>query len=337
MGQQKIAFIAVSEVDPRPVERGLEGLDYELILHLPKSMEETVEAVRGADVIIDMYAAMPEEVIASIDTASAIVSVGHGYEQIDSEAATEHGVMLANTADMCIEEVANHTLLLVLACSSRLLQLDSLVKEGAWRDSREEGAKVGQAYGQTLGMVGFGNIARATARRAAGFRMELLAHAPHAQPWTALDYGVELVGSLGELAERSDFVSMHVPLNNSTWRMAGETLFKRMKPTAYFINTCRGGIVDEEALISALSTGEIAGAGLDVFEQEPVEPDNPLLSMKNVITTPHTAGNSPLAVERALMRAGEEAARILRGSWPMSWVNPEVRTKLPPRMRATNV
>ena len=333
----RVTLIAERLPDIGIVERCLQGLDHELTVHIPQSIEGTAEAVRGADVVLVYAAGMPKEVIAALDVAQAIVGVGHGFDSIDHEAATEHGVMVVNAADMCIEEVANHTLLLVLACSSRLLQLDALVKAGAWEESRDEKAQIGTVYDKTLGMVGFGNIAKATARRASGFRMELIAYDPYVEPWTAPDYDVELVDSLDELARRSDFVSMHVPLNNSTWRLAGETFFKQMKPTAYFINTCRGGTVDEEALISALANGEIAGAGLDVFEQEPTDPDNPLLSMSNVITTPHSAGNSPFSTERGLMRAGDEATRILQGGWPRSLVNPEVRAKLRPREAATDL
>ena len=336
MATHKIALIANDGPNVAALERGLSELDYELSVHSPRNNKETVSAVRGADVIIMYAVPMPGEVIAGIDSAQAIVTVSHGFDGVDVEAATERAIMVANTFDMCAEEVANHTLTLILACSSRLLQLDALVKAGAWADAQPEKRKVGSIYGQTLGMVGFGNIAKATACRAAGFKLELISYDPFVPQWTARDYGVELVGSLSELANRSDFLSMHVPLNNSTWRLAGEALFREMKPTAYFINTCRGGTVDEEALIEALRSGEIAGAGLDVFEQEPIAPDNPLLSMSNVVSTPHSAGHSPFSVERGFLRGSEEIVRILRGSWPMSLVNPEVRAMLAPRSAATN-
>ena len=337
MTRHKIALIAEGEPDISAVERGLGELDYDLVAHQPRSIEDTIAAISGSDVILTYAADLPKEAIASIDTAQAIVCVSHGFDKIDHDAATEHGIMVVNTPDMCTEEVANHALMLVLACSGRLIQMNAVAKSGVWERAGSEKAIVGAVYGQTIGMVGFGNIARAVARRASGFKMELLAYDPYVPPWAVRDYGVEMVGSLGELAERSDFVSMHVPLNNSTWRLAGEMLFRQMKPTAYFINTCRGGTVDEESLIWALQSGEIAGAGLDVFEQEPPEADNPLLSMNNVIATPHSAGSSPHSQARGLLHGGQEAARVLRGEWPMSLVNLEVRAKLGPRMPATNV
>ena len=336
MSSYKIAMLTVGEPDIATVERGLDGLDYEITAHQPQGVEDTIAAIRGADVILTFGSSVPAEAISSIDKAQAIVCVSHGFDAIDHDAATEHGIMVVNTPDMCTEEVANHTLMLILACSGRLIQMDSIVKAGAWERADSERRKVGAVYGKTLGMVGFGNIAKGVSRRASGFKMELIAFDPYAPPWAARDYGVEMVNSLGVLAERSDFVSMQVPLNNSTWRLAGETFFKRMKPSAYFINTCRGGTVDEEALIWALQHGEIAGAGLDVFEPEPVAADNPLLTMSNVITTPHSAGSSPNSHPRGLLQGGQEAARVLRGEWPMSLVNPEVRAKLGPRKPAMN-
>ena len=191
--------------------------------------------------------------------------------------------------------------------------------------------------GQTLGVVALGNIARATVRKAQALGMNVIAYDPYVGPWIAREYRVELVGSLDELARRSDFVSMHTPLNDETRQLLGEAFFKAMKPTAYFINTCRGPTVDEQALIKALQDGEIAGAGLDVFEQEPTPADNPLLKMDNVIVTPHSAGSSNNSRVRSPMRVGQETARILTERWPMSLVNPEVRANLAMRSAGQNV
>jgi D-3-phosphoglycerate dehydrogenase len=145
------------------------------------------------------------------------------------------------------------------------------------------------------------------------------------------------VGSLQELAERSDFVSILVPLNDETRKLIDADFFSAMKPTAYFINTCRGPVVDEAALIAALEADEIAGAGLDVFEVEPTPTDNPLLKMDNVIVTPHSAGTSDSSVPGGLAQLGDETARLLSGTWPLSLVNPAVREKLPARPPARSV
>ncbi|MDP6403268.1 MAG: C-terminal binding protein [SAR202 cluster bacterium] len=332
MAKHKIACVVNSDVDFSLLEQQLTGLDYEMDVHICKSDGETIEAVRGADVIINQGVKMSREVIEEIDKAQAIVSNGHGFDRIDHDAATDQGVMLINSASVGTEEVSNHTIMMLLACAKDLGRLDKLVKDGGWTaESRAQIHSHVPIDGQTLGLVALGNIGRATARKAKVFGLQVIAYDPYLQPWTAREYRVELVPSLEELARRSDFVSMHVPLNDETREMVGESFFKAMKPTAYFVNTCRGPTVDERALIEALGSGEIAGAGIDVFEQEPTPADNPLLKLDNVILTPHTAGTSVRSRTIALAQLGQETTRVLRGTWPMSLVNPEVRAKMPAR------
>ena len=326
------------ETDFSLIEEGLAGLDYELNVHVCKSDGETIEAIKGADVIINQGLPMPRQVIEEIDTAQAIVSIGHGFDQVDHNAATDNRVMVVNTAGFVTQEVANHTIMLLLACAKKLTIIHDLVRTGEWAAGAQvDNSELPPIDGQVLGLVGLGSIARATARRAPVFGLEVIAYDPYVTPWDAKEYGVELVQSLGELASRSDFVSMHTPLNNQTRKMIGENFFLAMKPTAYFINTCRGPTVDEQALIEALQDAQIAGAGLDVFEQEPTPADNPLLKMDNVIVTPHNAAGSSRARPAAMSQLGQEAARILKGTWPMSLVNPEVRAKIAPRPPATNM
>ena len=280
---------------------------------------------------------MPREVIEEIDAAQAIVSFGHGFNHIDHNAATEQGVMVVNSAGFCTEEVSNHTLMLLLACAKKLTHLDGLVKAGKWdARTRLEITPMAPVDGRTLGLVAFGNIARATARKAKVFGLEVIAYDPYVQPWIAKEYRVELVPSLDELARRSDFVSMHTPLNDETRKLVSTAFFKAMKPTAYFINTCRGPTVDEAALIKALEDGEIAGAGIDVFEVEPTPGDNPLLRFDNVTVTPHSAGTSDNSRVAVQAQVGQEAARLLKGQWPMSVVNGDVRARLPVRPAALN-
>ncbi len=337
MPKHKISVIASGETDLDLIEAQLAGLDYETDIHISNSVGETIEAVKGGDVIINLAVRMPREVIREIDTAQAIVSFGHGFDRNDDEAATDQGVMLVNCAGFCTEEVSNHAIMLLLACAKNLAMLDKAVKSGRWTVGKTEAPPMPPIDGQTLGLVGLGNIARATARKAQAFGLATIGHDPYVQPWTAKEYKVPLVGSLEELASRSDFVSMHVPLNSETRKLVGEPFFKAMKPTAYFINTCRGQTVDEQALVRALQSGEIAGAGLDVFEQEPTPADNPLLEMENVVVTPHSAGGSTVAISTAHKRIGEETARILRGTYPMSLANPSVCAKIPVRPPAVNV
>jgi D-3-phosphoglycerate dehydrogenase len=267
----------------------------------------------------------------------AIVSSGHGFDKIDHDAATEKGVMVTNTAGFCTEEVANHAMMLLLACAKKLVVLDRRTREGKWTGgSQEDLLPMPPLDGQVLGLVGLGNIGRSTARRAQAFGLEVIGYDRYVQPWLAKEARVELVGSLNELASRSDFVSMHTPLNDETRHLVGEAFFKAMKPSAFLINTSRGGTLDEGALVNALQDGEIAGAGLDVLEEEPASAGNPLFAMDNVIVTPHTAGLSTNSVVETERRLGQETARILRGTFPMSLVNPEVRARIPVRPAAVN-
>ena len=336
MATQKVSFIAASDTDVTLVEQQLEGLDYELDVHVCKSDGETIEAIKGADLVINQGVPMPRAVVEEIDTAKAIVSFGHGFDRIDDEAATDKSVMVVNTAGFCSEEVSNHAIMLLLACAKKLTALNDVVKTGGWSgDTRSDIGSMGPIDGQTLGLIGLGNIARATARKASVFGLEVIAHDPFVQPWIAKEYGVELVSSMEELARRSDYVSVHVPLNPQTRKLVGESFFKAMKPTAFIINTCRGPTIDERAMIEALRSGELAGAGLDVFEVEPTPADNPLLAMDNVIVTPHSAGTSVASRVAAPVQIGQEAARLLRGVWPMSLVNPQVRGQIPTRGPAT--
>ena len=337
MPKHTISFICRAETSTDIIEEQLQGLDYDLNVHVCGSSGEAIEAMRGADVVINQGVRLPREVIREIDTARAVVSMGHGFDHIDHEAAAEHGVMVANTAGFVTEQVANHTIMMLLACAKKLTELHDYVRAGKWGvDPAPDTDTYPTIDGQVFGIVGLGNIARATARRASAFNMDVISYDPYVAPWHAREYRVELVDSMEELASRSDFAAVLVPLNDATRKLIGESFFKAMKPTAYFINTCRGPVVDEAGLIRALEAGEIAGAGLDVFEQEPTPADNPLLKMDNVIVTPHSAGTSSVSVRDANVRIGQEVARVLKGAWPMSLVNPEVKGSIAERRAATN-
>lgn len=338
MAKLRISMISRGSANPDIIEKQLEGLEYELDTYACRSPGEAIEAIKGADIIINQGVPMPREVIQEIDKAQAIVSFGHGFNHIDHNAATEQGVMVVNSAGFCTEEVSNHAIMMLLACAKKLPILNSLVKAGKWDEQlRQVMLPMVPIDGQTLGLVGLGNIGRTTSRKARVFGLEVIAYDPYVQPWIAKEYRVELAPTLEELARRSDFVSMHTPLNNETRKLIGASFFKAMKPTAYFINTCRGPTVDEAALIKALQEGEIAGAGIDVFEREPTPVDNPLLKLDNVIVTPHSAGTSNRSRIAAQMQVGQETARLLKGTRPMSVVNPDVFTKVPLRPVAVNV
>ena len=346
MSKPTVAFITPSK-DPRGgmgvsvpqlTRDQLTDIDHDLEIYICESQGETIEAIKGSDVIINQGVPMPREVIQEIDQAQAIVSFGHGFDRIDDNAATDQGVMLVNTAGFCTEEVSNHAIMLLLACAKKLALLNDMVKTGNWGpDTRDAVVPMVPIDGQTLGLVGLGNIACATARKAHVFGLELIAYDPFIPPWTAKELKVELVSTLDELASRSDFVSVHVPLNDHTRGLINAKFFNVMKPTAYLVNTCRGQTVDEKALIEALRSEQIAGAGIDVFEEEPTPEDNPLLKMDNVVVTPHSAGTSEVSGTTSEIQVGQEVARILRGTWPMSIVNPAVKSKINNRPAAMNL
>lgn len=335
----KISVISSSgEADTGLIEEQIQGMDYELDKFEVTSDGEAIEAMAGADIVINAGVELSREVIEETEGVQAILVGSHGFNHIDHEAATDQGIMVVNSAGFCTEEVSNHAILLLMSCAKKLTQLNDLVKAGKWgAETRAAIMPMAQIYDQTLGLVAFGNIARAVARKAQAFGMDVIAYDPYCPPWIAREYRVRLVGSLEELAAESDFVSVHTPLNNQTRGLLGADFFRAMKPTAYFVNTCRGPVVDEAALIAALQDGEIAGAGLDVFEEEPTYPENPLLKMDNVVVTPHSAGSSNISRIRSGAQVGQETSRLLRGTFPMSVVNPEVRHAIEARPAAQNV
>ena len=339
MATQKISFVSRSEPDVTPVEEQLAGIDYEMEVSVCKSDGETIEAIKGADLVINQGVPMPRAVIEELDRARAIVSFGHGFDRIDDDAATEKSVMVVNTAGFCSEEVSNHAIMLLLACAKKLTILNDVVKRGGWSgDTRNEVGTMGTIDGQTLGLIGLGNIARATARKAKVFGLEVVAYDPFVEPWIAREYRIELVSSMEELARRSDYVSVHVPLNPSDAGSGRREFFPGDEADGvHHQHLPRAGTIDERALVAALRNGELAGAGLDVFETEPTPKDNPLLAMDNVIVTPHSAGTSVASRRRAPVQIGQEAARVLKGSWPMSLVNPQVRARIAPREQASGV
>lgn len=296
---------------------------------------ELTQALRDVDAAMVQGHGFDRDAFAHMglhDRCKGLVSFGHGYDHLDLDAATKHGVILANTASFGTEEVSTHAIMHFLVCSRKFVLHDKLVKSGVW--TRKNLAPMDHVAGQVFGIVGLGDIGRAVARKAKAFGLRVLAYDPYVASWDALEYGVEMVDTLEELCRRSDYISVHVYLNEETRHLISRTQFAVMKPTAYVINCARGGVVDEAALIEALQLHRIAGAGLDVFEKEPVDPDNPLLRMDNVSVTNHYASYSEIAWERAQTQLGEEAVRIATGMWPLSLINPDVRHVIPPRTPA---
>lgn len=283
--------------------------------------EAILQQAHDADGIIVSSSPITRRVMSGLRKLKVVVRTGVGYDVIDVPAATELGVIAVNVPDLWVREVANHALALLLAWNRKIIDLDREVRSGVWQ-SRVPGV-VGALHGETIGIVGLGNIGSAFARRVKALEMHVIAYDPHVSDAHFAALGVERV-SLEELAARADYVSVHCLLNAETRGIINETFLRGMKPTACLINTSRGPVVDEQALICALQEGWLAGAALDVREQEPPAKDSPLSTMDNVIITPHAAYFSTQAVGQIPRRCGEEVARVLSGQRPLHVVNPQV-------------
>jgi D-3-phosphoglycerate dehydrogenase len=304
----------------------------EFVVYDGDSDGELIEALKDVDVAMAAGHGVSPDLFVNMGNngrCKGLVSFGHGYDSMDLGAAVENGVILANTASFGTEEVSNQTMMHFLVCSRKFVLHDKLVKSGMW--TRDHLAPMGHIAGQTFGIIGLGDIGRTVARKARAFGMNVIAYDPFISSWDAKEYGVEIVGTPQEIAKRSDYISPHTYLTPSTHHMVNSEFFDLMKPTAYLINCSRGPVIDEKALIQALQQGKIAGAGLDVFEQEPIDPNNPLLKMDNVSVTNHYASYSEVAWNRANTQLGEEAMRIALDYWPMSLINPDVRSTVDPR------
>ncbi len=302
-----------------PDERRILGeVDAEVVPVTCRTSGELAEAVHAADAVIVSNVPVTNEVMAAMPECRAIVTASIGFDHIDLGAATARGIPVANVPDFCIREVANHTMGLLLASARKIVRLNNALQDGRW--DRTLFPPMPSIHGETLGLISFGRIARQVALRARAFEMAVLAFDPYVDAATAAEFGVELV-PLDELLRRSDYVSVHAPRTPETYHLLSRREFALMKPTAMIFNTGRGGVIDEPALAQALKEGKLAGAGIDVFEQEPVAADNPLLGLENVVLTPHAGGYSEESIRTVRQRAAEEVARILRGERPRNLVN----------------
>lgn len=305
------------------------NVDAELVEARCTTEDELIAVAKDADAILGAGALFTRRVMESLPKCKVIVTYSVGYDTIDVDAATENGIIVVNNpaSAWCVEEVSNHAIALLLICAKKMALLNNWTKQGRWAEAKKAQPLMGPIHGQTLGLVGCGEIGRMTARKAQCFSLKTIGCDPYVDKSLAKEYGITLK-SLPELLKGSDFVSVHTLLNKETRHLIGEKEFKQMKPTAYFINTSRGPVVDEAALIKALQGKWIAGAGLDVFEKEPVAPDNPLLKMDNVVVVPHSASYSEVAAAAQPINPAQEVARVLSGQWPKKVLNRTVKPKV---------
>jgi len=269
-------------------------------------------------------AAMTHRVIEHLPSCLAIVKSGVGVDNIDVPAATEHGICVANVPDYGVDEVATHAMALLLDCLRRVTNTVGAVRRGEWVSTPSY--PIRRSAGCVLGIVGFGRIGISVARKAQGFDWRVLAHDPYVGPETIRRLGAEPVGFDRLLAE-ADFVTLHLPLTEATYHLIGAATLSQMKPSAHLINTARGGLVDTLALHHALETGQIAGAALDVLEEEPPSPDHPLLNCDRALITSHVAWYSQEALADLRVKAAQEVGRVLRGELPRYLINANVRPR----------
>jgi len=286
--------------------------------------EEMVALIGDADAVIAGAEPITARVMDAAPRLRIIARRGVGYDAVDVPAATVRGIPVTITAGVLSGAVADHAMALLLAVARRIPQFDRRTKAGEW--DRSPAVEVS---GKTLGIVGFGAIGRAVARRAAGFGMRILAFDVVPDAAAAASLGVTLC-DFDTLLQASDFVTLHVALTPSTRGMINDAALRRMKPTAVLINTSRGPVVDEGALRRALQEGRLAGAGLDVFHDEPIR-DLTLVRLEQVVATPHVASHTVETLIRTELSCAEAVLAALQGRRPAHVLNPEVYDRRPPR------
>lgn len=310
---------------PVGVERDvLSRVDCELVPVACHTEEDTITACRDAHAIITASAPFSPRVIAELREALVICRYGIGVDTVDIPAATLHGIIVANVPDFCFDQVADTAMSLILSVPRKVTYINNLIRKGIY--NRELTRPIHNFRGATLGLVAFGNIARNVARKAIPFGFRLLAYDPYVKPDDVREYPVTLV-DFETLLRDSDLISVHSPLTAETRHLFNEAAFRKMKPSAYFFNLGRGPVHDQRALYRAVKEGWIAGAGLDVLEQEPPDPTDPILTLDHVVFTPHYASYTEEAYHELRVKTAENAAAVLEGRFPTYVFNPEVKAR----------
>lgn len=323
MNQRQLSVV-ITDCDHGSIEEEKNEINLvnaELTLLSGGTEKDLIRLCAQADGIINQYALLTRNVLENLPQCQVIARYGVGVDSIDLKAATDLGIIVANVPDYCIDEVADHALALLLSLVRKTAFFARRIKEGEW-DFRP-GMPISRIRGKTMGLIGSGKIGLEVARRMTSFGVRVIAFDPYL---TAAGLPFELT-KLDYLLRESDFISIHCPLNEETRHLIGEEAFQKMAKSPVIINTSRGPIIDENALIKALQSGQVSGAGLDVLEKEPPDPANPLLKMENVILTPHVGFYSVASISELKRRTARNVAEALTGKWPASVVNKEVKGK----------
>ena len=289
-----------------------------------RTAEQVLEVAAGAEVVVVQTTRplLTRQVLAQLPACRCTIRAGAGYDSIDYKAATELGIMVCNSPTYCTNEVADHAIALLLSSVRHVARLDAAIR--ADRSDRGLILPTHRIEGSTLGIIGLGRIGSMVARRMAGWDLEIIAYDPYVGQEKADFLGVRMVDTLGELLERSDLVSIHCLLTDETYHMIGREQLVGAKPHLVLVNTARGPVVDESALIEALEEGKLWAVGLDVTETEPLPGDSPLLRYDRVTVTPHVSASSPESRVDLYHLVCEISSEVVQGRVPPWVVNPEV-------------
>lgn len=297
-----------------PAMAALRRLDPEFRIAKSTSEADILQVARDADGVLVTYAKLPGELLRQLRRCKVIGRFGLGVDNIDVKAAAALSIVVTYVPDYCLQEVSDHAMALLLALARKVPFSNGLVQQGRWEMPAV--VPIRRLEGQILGLVGLGNIPRRVAPKAMAFGFKVIAHDPYVSAASAQELGVELV-SFARLLEISDYISIHAPLTPQTRGLFNADAFGRMKKGACIVNTARGPLLDEAALVAALDAGHLGGAALDVVATEPLSKDSPLLGRANVILTPHTAFYSFDALEELQTKCASDVARVLSGEKPV--------------------
>jgi D-3-phosphoglycerate dehydrogenase / 2-oxoglutarate reductase len=297
-----------------PAMKALARVAPEMRMSKSTGADDILAVARDADAILVTYAKLPGELLAQLTRCKAIGRFGLGVDNIDVPAAAARGIVVTYVPDYCMQEVSDHAMALLLSLARKVPFSNKLVQAGRWEMPAV--APLRRLEGQVLGLIGFGNIPRALAPKAKAFGLKVVAYDPYAAKDVFASAGVESV-SFDDLLARSDFISVHAPLMPATRGLVNAAAFAKMKRGALIVNTARGPLIDEPALVAALDSGHLGGAALDVVTTEPLAKDSALLGRDNVILTPHTAFYSVEALEELQTKCASDVARVLSGEKPV--------------------
>ena len=320
MAKYKVLFTDSIFADQEIEKEVLKQIDAELILAPSRDTATLCKLVEDVDAVMVCYADMNAEVISHCSPrCKVIIRTGIGYANVDMEAATAKGIMVANVLKYCNTEVADHAMALTMACLRKVVFLNKTVHNGVWNFNLAR--PIPRIGNVTMGLYGFGNISREVAKRAKAFDMKVVAYDPFLPDEVFTQMGVERATDLDAFISSVDVLSVHLQLNKETDKIINAKVFDLMKPTAYLINVSRGGLVDEEALLDAIANQKIGGCALDVMATEPGDIHSRLLTYDNVIITPHSAFYSDGSDIDLRHKAAEEIVQVFTQGYPEFWLN----------------